>query len=163
MNSTDNSYEKEECRCISERKKIGEWRCREQRRHLKHQLALTDSLLGIVEKAVGDEREIYRYIVSTKSSGAAGTVCTELDAVNEERLLKLVKVLSELIGIQHDILAVPLFKETADAENSRAKLESDRDIALRKIELELMKVDGSESNAIPEQLLDALSGDDDDP
>lgn len=139
------------------------WRVKEQRRHLKRQLALTDRLLGVVENALDDERELYRYVQSVKLGGAVETVCEERQAINEERFGKLVKALSELIGIQREILAVPLFKEYTDADNTKAKLENDRDISLRKIEIELMKVDGGESGAVPEQLLAALSGDDDDP
>ncbi len=138
------------------------WRLKEQRRHLKRQLALTDRLLGVLEAALEDERELYRYVQSSKSGSAPETVCVERAAVNEERLGKMVKALSELIGIQHEILAVPLFKEYTDADNTRAKLENDRDISLRKIEIELMKVDGGDSGTVPEQLLAALSGDDDD-
>ncbi len=163
MDNTEDIIKKEERRCTAERRKTEAWRCREQRRHLKRQLAITDVLLGALEKAVSDEKELYRYVVSTKNGGAVETVCEERQAVNEERLGKIVKALSELIGIQHDILAVPLFKESADADNSKAKLENDRDISLRKLEIELMKVDGADSQAIPEQLLAALSGDDDDP
>lgn len=163
MEKTEEIIKKEERRCTAERRKTEAWRCREQRRHLKRQLAIADTLLSAVEKAVSDEKELYRYIFSAKNSGAVETVCEERSALNEERLAKLVKTLSELIGLQHDILAVPLFKEAADADNSRAKLENDRDISLRKIEIELMKVDGGDTQAIPEQLLAALGGDDDDP
>ncbi len=161
MENTAELEKKEEAR-LAERKKIELWRTKEQRRHLKRQLAVTDRLLSVVEKALCDEKELYRYVQSSKSGAVTGSVCEEKQAVNEERLGKIVKALSELIGIQHEILAVPLFKESADAENTRSKLESDRDISLRKIELELMKVDGGEGQSIPEQLLEALSGDEDD-
>ena len=155
--------ERESASIAKRRIKTESWRSREQQRHLKRQLAVTDKLLDVVDKALADERELYRYIQSTKSAGAVETLCEERELLNEERLAKLVKALSDLIGIQHEILAVPLFKEKHDADNTRAKLESDRDIALRKIELELMKTDGGESHTVPEQLLAALGGDADDP
>ncbi len=139
------------------------WRLGEQRRHLKRQLAVTDRLLGMAEKALEDDRELYRYTHSSKSGGNTETACEERQIFNEERFGKFVKALSELVDIQNGILAVPLFKEGADAENTQAKLQSDRDISLRKIEIELMKVDGAETQEVPEQLLAALSGDDDDP
>ncbi len=139
------------------------WRTKEQRRHLKRQLSLTDRLMSVLEDALADDREMYRYVQCVKTGVGSETVCEERQAVNEERLGKIVKALSELISIQHDILAVPLFKESADTENTKTKLSSDRDISLRKIELELMKIDGGECREIPQQLLAALSGDEDDP
>ncbi len=163
MENVSHSAAKEEERQRAERNRTELWRTKEQRRHLKRQLAVTDSLLGMVENALSDEKELYRYIQSSKSGSTTETVCEERQMFNEERLGKMVKALSELIGIQHEILAVPLFKESADADNTRTKLESDRDISLRKIEIELMKIDGGEGGSVPEQLLAALSGDEDDP
>lgn len=146
----------------TERKKTEQWRIKEQRRHLRRQLGLTDRVLAVCEKALKDEHELYRYVQTAKSGGSCETVCEEKPALNEDRLAKIVKALSELIGIQHSILAVPLFKEGADAENTRAKLGSERDIALRKIEIDLMKIDGGEEKSMPEELLAALNGDADD-
>ncbi len=163
MENSSEFESKEDQRQKAERRKIGLWRTREQRRHLKRQLEVTDRVLGVVEKALQDERELYRYISSCKNGGVTETLCEERQALNEDRLAKLVKALSDLIGIQHEILAVPLFKEATDADNTRAKLESDRDISLRKLEIELMKVDGGDGQDVPEQLIAALSGDDDDP
>lgn len=147
---------------FKERSKTELWRVKEQRRHLKRQLAAADKLLGVIENALCDERELFRYVTVTKSGGTSETVCEEKQAVNEERLSKIVKALSELVEIQHEILAVPLFKEAGDYENTKTKLENDRDISLRKIEIELLKVDGGESQAVPEELLAALGGDEND-
>lgn len=162
MEKTSESMAKEAEKSLVQKTRTELWRLGEQRRHLKRQLSVTDRLLGMIENALEDERELYRYLQSSKSGGAVETSCEERQIFNEERLGKIVKALSELIGIQNEILAVPLFKENADAENSKAKLQSDRDISLRKIEIELMKVDGAECQSVPEQLLAALSGDEND-
>ena len=161
MENTSEQTALDEKRAVH-KKRTELWRLGEQRRHLKRQLALTDRLLEIAEKALEDERELYRYMQSSKSGGNVENICEERQIFSDERFGRLVKALSELIDVQNGILAVPLFKESADAENTHSKLQSDRDISLRKLEIELMKVDGAESQAVPEQLLAALSGDDDD-
>jgi len=127
------------------------------------QLAVTDRLLEIIAKALEDDDELYRHVEFGKNSEGYDFVCRRLDAIDEERTGRLVRLLSELFEQQRIILGIHDYRD----ELTAAKLEQDErltmsklsqqsalaerqnSIAERKLELELYKIDGGSGEPDP--------------
>lgn len=127
------------------------------------QLALTDRLLDVISRALEDDDELYRHVEYAKGSEGYDFACKRLDAIDEERTGRIVKLAGELIGLQRMILGIHDYKD----ELTAAKLEQDErltiskldrqeaiaerqnSIAERKLELELYKLEGSDKEIDP--------------
>lgn len=114
---------------------------------LKRQLDLSDRLVDVISKALDDPDELFRHVAFAKSGD--GFVCETERALNEERLVRLVKALGELFEIQRVILGVHEYKDELSAakleQDERltiSKLEKQSELALRKLEIELLKLEG---------------------
>lgn len=134
-------------------KKIAAWRKANQLGTLQAHLRLTDRLLGLVEGALEDETELYRYVAANKMEFTIET----LKCLNEDRLGKLVKAVGELMEMQRETLSVAGYKESSDSRIAAGKLANDRETAMRKLDIELMKLEQG-GGAVPESLLEALGG-----
>lgn len=114
------------------------------------QLALTDRLLAAVSRALEDEDELYRHVEFAKSTSGSEFICERLQALDEERLARYVRLTTELFEQQRIILGIHDYRD----ELSAAKLEQDErltldklerqtELANRKLELELIKLEGA--------------------
>ena len=127
------------------------------------QLALTDRMLEIIAKALEDDCELYRHVEFAKYTSGCEFACVQLDALDEERTARLVKLMGELFEQQRIILGIHEYKD----ELTAAKLEQDErltmsklshqtalaerqnSLAERKLELELYKLDGGAGDIDP--------------
>lgn len=130
---------------------------------IQRQLALTDRMIDIIAKALEDEDELYRHTEFAKSTSGSGFFCERLQAIDEERAARMVRLMGELFEQQRIILGIHEYKD----ELTAAKLEQDErltmsklqqqsvlaerqsSIAERKLELELFKLEGSSFDPDP--------------
>ncbi|MBQ4313315.1 MAG: hypothetical protein IJC18_03795 [Clostridia bacterium] len=147
--------------------KEGWSRLREQRRSstttsdssAKHtrismQLAVTDRLLEIIAGALEKEDELYYHVAFAKSSDGSEFVAQRLPMLNDERLGRIVKALSDIFTLQRMVLGIHDYKD----ELSALKIEKDSHLASRKLELELLKIENSQGapDTAPDGFLAAL-------
>lgn len=107
----------------------------------KRHFAVADRIIGIVEDALKDEFEAYRYVETLKDGTATVLDCSTLGALNEVRLGRIVKLLADLFDIQRTALGIPCVKEKNDVSTAAKKLEQELHIADRKLDFELMKLE----------------------
>lgn len=107
----------------------------------KRHWEIAERLIRIVEKAMEDEYEPYRYVETLKDGASTALDCSTLNALNETRLGKIAKLLSDLFEIQRTALGIPCVKEKNDAKNAEKKLSQELHLADRKFELDLMKLE----------------------
>lgn len=103
--------------------------------------AVAESIISIVERALEDELEPYRYVETLKDGTATVLDCSALGALNEVRLGRIVKLLADLFDIQRTALGIPCVKEKNDRLNANKKLAQELHIADRKFELDLMRLE----------------------
>ena len=103
--------------------------------------AVAESIIRIVENALEDEFEPYRYVETLKDGSATVLDCSTLGALNEVRLGRIVKLLADLFDIQRAALGIPCVKEKNDNLNAHKKLAQELHLADRKFELELMRME----------------------
>lgn len=103
--------------------------------------AVAESIIRIVERALEDEFEPYRYVETLKDGTATVLDCSTLGALNEVRLGRIVKLLADLFDIQRTALGIPCVKEKNDNLNAHKKLAQELHIADRKFELDLMRME----------------------
>lgn len=115
---------------------------------LERQMSITSRLLDIVGTALDDPDEPYLWIEPVKSA-SGGFSAERLQALNENRLSKLVRLLADIFEMQYAALQIPRYKERHDAEN-----------AAKKLELELLKLETSMSHDVicDDGFIDALGG-----
>lgn len=120
------------------------------------QLALTDRMLEIISKALEDGDELYRHVEFAKSTSGSEFVCEKLQALDEERAARLVKLMGELFEQQRIILGIHEYRDeltaaklAQDERLTISKLQQQTALAERKLELELFKLDGSAGEADP--------------
>jgi hypothetical protein len=146
-----------------------------QEEHLRRHLQLTDKLLSIAEKALENEDDLFIHVEVQKSASAGTAFLAEkLPAIDEVRLGRLVKALGDIFELQRAALSIPAFKEAHDAHLTSEKLkiesrlagekeEREREIAIKKLELELLKLERGAAGGVcgvSDSLLSALSDDD---
>lgn len=102
---------------------------------------IAERLVKIVEHALEDELEPYRYVETLKDGASTVLDCSALGALNEVRLGRIVKLLSDLFDIQRTAIGIPCVKEKNDAKNAEKKLTQELRLANRKFELDLMKLE----------------------
>ncbi len=123
---------------------------------IDRQLALTDRMLELISKSLEDGDQLYRHVDFVKSTSGPEYVCQRLDAFDEERAGRLVRLMSELFEQQRIILGIHEYKD----ELTAAKLEQDERLTMtklnhqttlaeRKLELELYKIDGGSDAVDP--------------
>lgn len=120
-------------------------------------LRITARLLDIAQAALASDSEMYTYIEVLKSGGWE---VERLSVLNEVRFARMVKLIADIIALEREALGIPQFKEQSDARLGRDKLERDREISLRKLELELMKLENGatgEGGGVSTRLIDALT------
>ena len=137
----------------AQEKKLEAWRRANRLETLQTHMRLTDRLLSLVSAALEDETELYRYTATNKME----FTCETINCINEDRLGKLVKAIGELMELQRETLDLGGYKEKADARAAAKKLGNDREAAMRKLDIELMKLEQS-GGGISESLLEALGG-----
>ena len=103
--------------------------------------AVAERIIGIVEHALEDELEAYRYVETLKDGSATVLDCSTLGALNEVRLGRIVKLLADLFDIQRTALGIPSVKEKNDVSTAAKKLALELHIADRKLDFELMKLE----------------------
>lgn len=120
---------------------------------MEKQLELTDSLLEKLLETAKSGSELYYYIDERRSGdGSYEFLADKLPVLNEERLLKLVKAAGELFLLQRMALGLPDIKD----ELAERKLEQEKAIASRKLDLELLKIDGPAERESDDGFLAAL-------
>lgn len=134
------------------------WRREQAHEKIKKHLAVTDRLLDMVLNALDDDRALHRHVSATKTGGVTEMTCQELPVMDVDRVEKLAKAVELLLKMQRDTLGIAVFKEEADERADQRKLLNDRETAERKLELELLKLDGVSSSAVPDSLLEAITG-----
>jgi len=121
----------------------------------RRQLELTDRLMELMLTALRDEQQLFYHVSVTKASSGAEFVCQSLGALDDERLLRLVKAAADICELQRMLLDVHPYRDVIAAR----KLEQDGALASRKLDIELLKLEGpSEEEQSPEEFLAALLG-----
>lgn len=127
------------------------------------QLALTDRMIALITRALEDEDELYRHVEFSKSTSGGEFYCERLQALDEERAGRLVKLMGELFEQQRIILGIHEYKDELSAaklaqderlantklEYQNALAERQNSLAERKLELELFKLEGLSGGADP--------------
>ena len=127
------------------------------------QLALTDRMLEILTNALEDDDELYRHVEFSKSTSGGEFYCERLQAIDEERAARIVRLMGELFEQQRIILGVHEYKDELTAaklaqderfnfsklEYQTALAERQNSIAERKLELELFKLEGGAGTPDP--------------
>ncbi len=103
--------------------------------------SIAQRIIDIVQKALEDELEPYRYVETLKNGNATVLDCSTLGALNEVRLGRIVKLLTDLFDIQREALGIPCVKEKNDHLHANKKLAQELHIADRKFELDLMRME----------------------
>lgn len=103
--------------------------------------AIAESIICIVENALEDGLEPYRYVETLKDGTSTVLDCSTLGALNEVRLGRIVKLLADLFDIQRTALGIPCVKEKNDNLNAHKKLAQELHLADRKFELDLMRME----------------------
>lgn len=115
---------------------------------INRQLALTDRMLEIIERALNDEDELFGYAEFCKSSSGSEFVCERLRFLNDERFARLVKTAADVFELQRIVLEIHEYKDELSAQKNRmdvqlaeSKLRQQTELAERKLELELLKLE----------------------
>lgn len=93
------------------------------------QLALTDRMLEILARALEDDDELYRHVEFAKSTSGSEYFCERLQAIDEERAGRMVRLMGELFEQQRIILGIHDYKD----ELTAAKLEQDERMSANKL------------------------------
>ena len=119
-------------------------------------LALTDHMLEIIARALEDDEQLYRHVQFARASDGSEFFCERLQAFNEERAARLVKLMGELFEQQRAILGVHEYKDeltaaklAQDERLTMSKLQQQAALAERRLELELFKLDGGTDGTDP--------------
>ncbi len=141
---------------------------------VSRQLELTDRMMDIIEKALGDKDELYGWIEFWKTTSAGEYVAERLGYLNDERFGRLVKTAAEVFELQRTVLGIHDYRDEisarkleCDADIARSKLEQQAQIAGRKLELELLRLENAQDESgATDDFLAALGmgeGDDEQP
>lgn len=126
----------------------------------RRQLELTDRLLELVLTAMRDDKQLLYHVSFCKATEGSEFICQPLGALDDERLLRLVKAATDICELQRTLLDVHPYRDVIAAR----KLEQDGALASRKLDIELLKLEGaSEEEQSPEEFLAALLGADGQP
>jgi len=93
------------------------------------QLALTDRVLELLTRALEDDGELYRHVEFAKSTSGSEFHCGQLQALDEERAGRIVKLMGELFEQQRIILGIHDYKD----ELAAAKLAQDERLTMSKL------------------------------
>lgn len=122
---------------------------------MARQLAITDKMLDIISTAMENPDEFYYHIEFGKTSGGSEFVIQRLDALNDERIGRLVKSVGEIFELQRIALGIHDYRDEVAAR----KVDQDGEIAGRKLELEMIKLEnagGCEEEDTADGFLEAL-------
>jgi len=128
------------------------------------QLELTDRMMDIVERALGDENELYGWVEFWKTTSAGEFVSTRLEYLNDERFSRIVRTAADIFELQRIVLGIHDYKDELsarkiqnDAEIARSKIEQQAELAGRKLEIELLRMESAlESTDMTGDFLEAL-------
>ena len=109
---------------------------------LQKQLAVTDRLLALIGAALENDDELYYHTEFAKSTGGSEFVCQRLDVIDDERLLRFVKAVGDICTLQRMLLGLHDYRD----ELTALKLEQDGRIASRKLDIEMLKLDGGDDD-----------------
>lgn len=122
---------------------------------LTKQLAVTDRLLDVIGEALEREGELNFHTEFAKSSGGSEFVCQRLETIDDERLLRFVKAVADVCELQRILLGVHEYRD----ELAAVKLEQDGRLASRKLDIEMLKLDGGgDDERTAEEFVTALLG-----
>jgi len=127
------------------------------------QLALTDRMVDILTRALENDDELYRHVEFSKSTAGGEFYCQRLEAIDEERAARIVRLMGDLFEQQRIILGIHEYKDELSAakleqeerltmsklEYQTALAERQNSLAERKLELELFKLEGSSGGVDP--------------
>ncbi|MBE6765571.1 MAG: hypothetical protein E7546_06840 [Ruminococcaceae bacterium] len=118
------------------KQKTGETDTESQKKtHISRQLEITDRLLDIIAQALENPDELFGYVECQKVGGEVEFAYEKIPYINDARLARLVKAVSDIFELQRLALCIPEFKEQHDAQ-----------FAERKLDLELLKIEKSAKN-----------------
>ncbi len=130
---------------------------------IARQLELTDKLMEIIERAIGDEDELYGWVEFWKTTSTGEFVAERLKYLNDERLGRLIKAAGDVFGLQREVLGIHDYRDElsarkleSDADIARSKLLQQAQIAGRKLELELLRMESAQEGEATDDFLEAL-------
>lgn len=120
----------------------------------ERQLALTDRLMDILEAFFGNDDELFSWIEVRKTSGESCFVTERLQLLNDARVARMVKLAEEVIDIQRRVMGLPDYRDElsarklqSDSSFANRKLRQQTELASRKLEIELLKLEGAQGAA----------------
>lgn len=133
---------------------------------LGRQLAITDRLLEVILAAVSSDDELFCHVEFSKGAGGSEFVCQRMSVLDEERLGRIVKAVSDICELQRVLLGIHDYRDELTARKleqegtlASRKLEQDGYIAGRKLDIELLKLESSDDGEqSPEDFIAALMG-----
>ena len=118
---------------------------------MNRQLSLTDRMLDIIETALNDEDELFGHVEFCKSTSGSEFICERLRFLNDERFARLVKTAADVFELQRNVLEIHDYKDEVSAQKNKMdvqlaenKLRQQTELAERKLELELLKLERSQ-------------------
>lgn len=124
--------------------------------HVARHLALTDRMLEILSRALEDDDELFRHVEFAKYTTGSEFRCERLPALDEERTARIVRLMAELFEQQRIILGIHDYRDELSAAKlaqderlTMSKLQHQTQLAERKLEIELFKLDGAACDSDP--------------
>ena len=118
---------------------------------INRQLSLTDRMLDILETAFSDEDELFGYVEFCKSTSGSEFIAERQRFLNDERFARLVKTAADVFELQRHVLEIHDYKDEVSAQKNKMdvqlaenKLRQQTELAERKLELELLKLERSQ-------------------
>jgi len=131
------------------------WDCSAKNTRVSRQLELTDRMLDIIEKALCDKDELYGWIEFWKTTSTGEFVSERMGYLNDERFGRLVKTAAEVFELQRTVLGIHDYRDEisarkleTDADIARSRLEQQAELAGRKLELELLKMENAQESSV---------------
>ncbi len=131
---------------------------------VSRQLRMTDRMLDIVENALNSEDELFGWVEFWKSTAGGEFACERLRFLNDERFGRLIRTAADIFELQRTVLEIHEYKDEVsaqkyknDAQLAQSKLKQQTELAERRLELELLKLERNQDTGCePDGFLSAL-------